>query len=42
MVGMMAVFGGISTAPIAVMIMVAEMTGSIGLVAPAMVAVAIA
>ena len=38
----MAVFGGISTAPIAVMIMVAEMTGSIGLVAPAMVAVAIA
>ena len=40
-VGMMAVFGGISRAPLAVMIMVAEMTGSIGLVAPAMVAVAI-
>jgi CBS domain-containing protein len=41
-VGMMAVFGGISRAPIAVMLMVAEMTGSIGLLAPAMVAVSIA
>ena len=41
-VGMMAVFGGISRAPIAVMLMVAEMTGSITLLAPAMVAVAIA
>jgi chloride channel protein, CIC family len=41
-VGMMAVFGGISRAPLAVMIMVAEMTGSIQIVAPAMVAVAVA
>lgn len=41
-VGMMAVFGGISRAPVAVMLMVAEMTGSVGLLAPAMVAVAIA
>jgi chloride channel protein, CIC family len=40
-VGMMAVFGGISRAPLAVMLMVAEMTGSIAIVAPAMVAVAI-
>ena len=41
-VGMMAVFGGISRAPIAVMVMVAQMTGNISMVAPAMVAVAIA
>ena len=41
-VGMMAVFGGISRAPIAVMLMVAQMTGSIALLGPAMVAVAIA
>ncbi len=41
-VGMMAVFGGISRAPLAVMLMVAQMTGSISLLAPAMVAVAIA
>ena len=41
-VGMMAVFGGISRAPLAVMLMVAEMTGSISLLAPGMVAVAIA
>lgn len=40
-VGMMAVFGGISRAPIAIMIMVGEMTGNISLLAPAMVAVAI-
>lgn len=40
-VGMMALFGGISRAPLAVMLMVAEMTGSIAIVAPAMVAVAI-
>jgi chloride channel protein, CIC family len=40
-VGMMAVFGGISRAPLAVMLMVAEMTGSITLLAPAMVAVAV-
>ncbi len=41
-VGMMAVFGGISRAPVAVMLMVAQMTGSISILAPAMVAVAIA
>ena len=41
-VGMMAVFGGISRAPLAVMLMVAEMTGSIQILAPAMVAVAVA
>ena len=41
-VGMMAVFGGISRAPIAVMLMVAQMTGSIAILAPAMVAVGIA
>jgi len=40
-VGMMAVFGGISRAPIAVMLMVAQMTGSIALLGPAMIAVAI-
>jgi CIC family chloride channel protein len=40
-VGMMAVFGGISRAPLAVMIMVAEMTGTITMVVPAIVAVAI-
>jgi CIC family chloride channel protein len=40
-VGMMAVFGGIARAPLAVMIMVTEMTGSIAMLAPAMVAVAI-
>jgi H+/Cl- antiporter ClcA len=40
-VGMMAVFGAISRAPIAVMLMVAEMTGSISLVAPAMAAIAV-
>ncbi len=41
-VGMMAVFGGISRAPLAVMIMVAQMTGSVGMLAPALVAVSIA
>ncbi len=41
-VGMMATFGGISRAPIAVMLMVTEMTGSVGVLGPAMVAVAIA
>lgn len=40
-VGMMAVFGGISRAPIAVMLMVAEMTATINLVVPAIIAVAI-
>lgn len=41
-VGMMACFGSISRAPIAVMLMVAEMTGTISLLAPALVAVALA
>jgi len=41
-VGMMSVFGGISRAPIAVALMVAEMTGNISILAPAMVAIAIA
>lgn len=40
-VGMMAMFGGISRAPLAVTIMVAEMTGNISVLAPALVAVAI-
>jgi CBS domain-containing protein len=38
-VGMMSCFGGISRAPLAVMLMVAEMTGSISILVPAMVAV---
>ena len=41
-VGMMACFASIARAPLAVMLMVAEMTGTIALLAPAMVAVAIA
>jgi CIC family chloride channel protein len=41
-VGMMAVFGGISRAPVAVMLMVAEMTGTVAMVGPAMVAVSVA
>ena len=40
--GMMACFGAIARAPLAVMIMVAEMTGSLEVLAPAMVAVGIA
>ena len=40
-VGMMALFGGIAHAPLAVMLMVAEMTGNLSLLAPAMVAVAL-
>jgi chloride channel protein, CIC family len=40
-VGMMAVFGGIARAPLAVMLMVAQMTGNISILGPAMVAVAI-
>ncbi|GAC1615128.1 MAG: chloride channel protein [Ktedonobacteraceae bacterium] len=40
-VGMMALFGGIAHAPIAVMLMVAEMTGNLSLLAPAMIAVSI-
>ncbi len=38
---MMALFGGIAHAPLAVMLMVAEMTGNLNLLAPAMVAVAV-
>lgn len=41
-VGMMALFGGIAHAPIAVMLMVAEMTGNLSLLAPAMIAVSLA
>jgi CIC family chloride channel protein len=40
-IGMMALFGGVGRAPIAVILMVTEMTGSLALVAPAMVAVVI-
>ena len=36
---MMALFGSIAHAPLAVMLMVAEMTGNLSLLAPAMVAV---
>jgi CIC family chloride channel protein len=39
-VGMIALFGGVSKAPIAVMIMICEMTGNYSLFFPAMVAVA--
>ncbi|MDG7008262.1 MAG: chloride channel protein [Nitrososphaerota archaeon] len=38
-VGMMALFGGVGRTPIAVMLMVSEMTGSLNLLAPSMVAV---
>jgi CBS domain-containing protein len=38
-VGMMACFGGISRAPLAVMLMVAEMTGSLSILTPAIAAV---
>jgi H+/Cl- antiporter ClcA/CBS domain-containing protein len=41
-VGMIACFGSIAHAPIAVMLMVAEMTGSLQLLAPAMIAVGLA
>jgi H+/Cl- antiporter ClcA len=41
-VGMTACFGAIAHAPLAVMLMVAEMTGNLALLAPAMVAVALA
>jgi CIC family chloride channel protein len=41
-VGMMALFGSIAHAPLAVMLMVAEMTGNLSLLAPAMVAVGLA
>lgn len=41
-VGMMALFGGIAKAPIAVMLMVAEMTGEFSMLVPAMVAATVA
>ncbi len=41
-VGMMALFGGVGRAPIAVMLMVSEMTGSLSLLVPAVVAVLVA
>ncbi len=41
-VGMMSCFGSISRAPLAVMLMVAEMTGSLSIIVPAMVAVGLA
>lgn len=41
-IGMMALFGGVARAPLAVMLMVAEMTGNLSLLAPAMIAVSIA
>lgn len=41
-IGMIACFGSIAHAPIGVMLMVAEMTGNLTLLAPAMLAVAIA
>ena len=40
-IGMMALYGGIAHAPIAVMLMVAEMTGNLSLLGPAMLAVGI-
>jgi chloride channel protein, CIC family len=41
-IGMMALFGSISHAPLAMMLMVAEMTGNLSLLAPAMIAVGVA
>ena len=41
-VGMMCCFGSISRAPLAVMLMVAEMTGSLSILGPAMIAVGLA
>ncbi|MGH3249909.1 MAG: chloride channel protein [Trebonia sp.] len=40
-VGMMALFGAIARAPLATMLMVAQMTGNIAIIGPALVAVAI-
>ena len=40
-VGMMALFGAVAHTPIAVMIMLSEMTGSLSLLAPAMIALSI-
>ncbi len=41
-IGMIALFGSIAHAPLAMMLMVGEMTGNLSLLAPAMVAVAVA
>jgi len=41
-VGMMALFGGIAKAPLAIMIMVSEMTGNYNLLVPCMISVVIA
>lgn len=41
-VAMMALFGSIAHAPLAVMLMVAEMTGNLAMLAPAMIAIGIA
>lgn len=41
-IGMMALFAGVGRVPIAVILMVSEMTGSLALLAPAMVAVVLA
>ncbi|MEP7360048.1 MAG: chloride channel protein, partial [Chloroflexota bacterium] len=41
-VGMMALFGSIAHAPLAVMLMVAEMTGNLSMLAPAMLAIGLA
>ncbi|MCA9834380.1 MAG: chloride channel protein [Thermomicrobiales bacterium] len=41
-IGMMALFGSIAHAPFAMMLMVAEMTGNLSLLAPAMICVAVA
>ncbi len=41
-VGMMALFGGVAKAPLAVMLMVAEMTGEFSMIVPAMIATGIA
>lgn len=41
-VGMVATFGGIARAPLAILLMVTEMTGSLAALAPAMIAVGIA
>ena len=40
-IGMIGMFGGIAHSPLAVMLMVAEMTGNLSLLAPAMIVVAI-
>ena len=41
-VGMMAFFGGAAKSPLAVIVMIAEMTGGYGLLAPSMIAVVVA